>query len=273
MCYLVVNHVEPVVDEVIVAFSYVAAVIVSEVVGVGISAEVGTRRGAPTHFDRLSAIEHQVGDGRVLSICVSYVLPGISVAHVVPVNNAVARNGRSRDGFLSAVVHGVGVGMSRNDGLCLIRVSVEVHYLSHSGCRTTCSGIVLSAVLLLVVFWAGDVVWASLVPSGGEEFAHAVLGAANLVALLDEGRARLYVVVNDELDLVGIELQPGTHVLGNIIRVERTLIYVAENRFHAVITGDYDVTAIVSSIEDIVVCILFTCLLCRGFSGSLVRFL
>ena len=72
LLYFVVQHVEPVVDAVVIAFADVAAVVVSEVLDVGFGAEVGTRRRSVMHVDSLTAIVHQVGNSRIL--CIGYMI-------------------------------------------------------------------------------------------------------------------------------------------------------------------------------------------------------
>ena len=88
-----------------------------------------------------------------------------------------------------------------------------------------------------------------------------MLCALNLVAFLEDGRVGIDVVIDDVLDLVGIELQPGAHVLGDVFRVERALLNIAEDRFRAVVAGDDDIAAVVSCVEDVVVGISLFCVL------------
>ena len=136
---LFIKHVEPIVDTVVVALSYIATVVVAKVLDVGFGAEVGTRRRSVMHVDSLTAIVHQVGNSRILCIGYMIVFPVVGVLHVVPVNRRVARNGFLCSGLPRPILlRSVGDGISGNDGLCLFGEAVEPHHLSHSGGCAAC---------------------------------------------------------------------------------------------------------------------------------------
>ena len=115
------------------------------------------------------------------------------------------------------------------------------------------------STVALVVFRASEVVGMPLVPARFHQFWDAVFRTLHLVALLNSRVARLDVVIDDELYLVGIELQPRAHVLGDIVGVEGALIHIAKNRFYSVVARDDNIAAIVTCIEDIVVLLLLVC--------------
>ena len=83
-----------------------------------------------------------------------------------------------------------------------------------------------------------------------------MLRAGDFIALPDDRVVWLNVILYDVLYLVGIELEPRTHVLGNVVGVERTLLNVAENWLYTVVARDDDIATVVACIEDIVVGIL-----------------
>ena len=92
-----------------------------------------------------------------------------------------------------------------------------------------------------------------LVPARAEQLGYAVLCGNDLVTPLQFGRFRLQVIIDDVLNLVGIELKPGAHVLGDVVRVERALLHITEDWFYAVVARYNDIAAVISGIEDIVV--------------------
>ena len=73
-----------------------------------------------------------------------------------------------------------------------------------------------------------------------------MLRALYLVALLEARVVRLDVVVNDELDLVGIKLEPRTHVLGNVVGVECAVVNIAEDGLCTVVSRNNDKAAIIT---------------------------
>ena len=176
----------------------------------------------------------------------------VRVAHVLPVNLRVLGHGAGRHRLLRAVGERIGVGVRGNLSLRLVGVFVEVDDLCHRRGGASRSGQCPRAVLL-VVLRASQVVGVALVPARHHQLGDAVLCGLHLVAFLDAGVAGLDVVVDDELYLVGIELQPRAHVLGDVVGVERALVHVAEDGFHAVIARHDDVAAIIARIEHIIV--------------------
>ena len=182
--YLVVDKVEPFVDTVLVTLADISTACKTEVLRVGLSAEVCARRGTPSHLHRLPAVEHEVGHGGVSPVVCVAVVAVVCVAHVVPVDDSVARYSLSRHGLPGAVGKGVVVCVRGYDGFCFFGEPVEVHDLCHRRCRASCSRIlVFDVVLIGVVVRASEVVGMPLVPSCGEDFADAVLRVGHLVAL------------------------------------------------------------------------------------------
>ena len=172
--YVRVNHIKPIVNKVVTAKLPMRAVVITEDFDENIGIEVGTGRRSPAHLDSLTAHEHQVGNCGIVYIGLTFTLPVIGVAHVVPIDDGVAWNSLCGDcgSFhfvaVSSVLVGVRVAVGRNNGFCLFWVLVEVQNLCHCRCRTPCGRIVPCAVLFLVVLVTEDVVRASLVPTCGQ---------------------------------------------------------------------------------------------------------
>ena len=100
---VLIAHIEPIVYAVVAAIASVGTIVVTEILDEDLSVEVRAGGWTIVHVYCLSAVVHQVGNGRVVHIGYLTIFPGICVEHVIPVNWCVAWNSLLRGGFLRSV--------------------------------------------------------------------------------------------------------------------------------------------------------------------------
>ena len=164
----------------------------------------------------------------------------VAVLHVVPVEGRGRQVGKL-DSF-------GGTGVARDDLRGGLRPLVEVHHLRHGGghaARGTAAGARPCAV-----GGAKVVVGRVLVPrrcAEGRDGRGAV-GAYFAPRGLGCGALRLLLLQPGYF--VGIALQPGFHVVGNVVRVDASALAEAEDGPHAVVARDDDEAAVVLHVEE-----------------------
>ena len=240
-----------------------AAVIKAKVLDDIINLPISGRGTAITHLYSLSAIAHQVSHRCILCRMGMTLTTAIRVTHIVPINLGTTRYGREGDSLLRSILQRIGLGVGRNLCFNLIREPVKVDNLCPGRSDTACSRTRLSTILLVVLL-DGKVVGQSLIPACGKNFRNAVFGSFYLAPSKNR-RIRINIIVDDILYLFSIPIKPCSHIIGNSLRIKRTLFDISQNRFYAIVTRHDDITAVTSGIEDIIVGFLLSL---RGNSTS-----
>ena len=207
--YLFVDKVKPFVDGVVRAVSHVCTIVISEVCAECcgyVGTESGARRWTISHAHSLSYVGHQIGHCILLLLSL---ISCIMVHHVFPKYFGAHIDGSCGHGLFQSVVQGIGVGELGDGFSDTCWLLVIIHHLSQSCGHTSCGRLSRGAVSLVINGTFG-IVGVSLVPGGGHQCGYSMLGALYLPASRSPlgGSAPAYVVVNEELDLVGISLQP-----------------------------------------------------------------
>ena len=245
---LVVNQVFPVTLLIVAAVNQLGVIVEVIVQGCGNVGVAGARCvQAILHVGSTAGIEHEPCYSIPLGLSLG---TGIVVAHVVPVKH----DGMERVGIECTVlflpIEGDNIG--RNRLAAIERVLVIVHDLGHRRGYTARVGQFTNGVAVLGnIHELGAVlpIGCALVPVAGDQRRDTVAcglhGKAGLIGL---GHAQCV----EGRNLLAVVLQPGLHVRGHMVGVERALVDIAQDGDSAVVTRNDDITLVALGIEDVI---------------------
>ena len=118
-----------------------------------------------------------------------------------------------------------------------------IHHLCHSGSDATSKALTTSNR----IYRAIHVVRGILIPLAGEHW-----GDGGAVVGFSWGAGHSCAVLLEILNILGIAVEPGLEVAGEVVEVDVPLIGVAEDGIGAVVTAGDDIALVVADVEDVI---------------------